>query len=184
MILDEPTNHLDVDAREALVMALNDFEGAVILISHDRHLLAASVDRLWVVRNGTVQNYDGDMEQYRRECLDERSGRKRDKGKAGAAVAGSSADKNEQRKAGAEKRGDVAPLKKAVGVAEKKVTELQGQIEGYDKKLADDTLYTRDPAKAAQLAKERGKLLKDLDAAEAAWLAASEAYEAAVSEMA
>ena len=184
MILDEPTNHLDVDAREALVMALNDFEGAVILISHDRHLLEASVDRLWVVRDGTVANYDGDMAQYRRECLDERSGRKRDKGKAGSGVAGSSADKTEQRKASADKRGDVAPLKKAVSAAEKTVSDLQANIAGYDKKLADDTLYTRDPAKAAQLAKERGKLLKDLEAAEAAWLMASETYEAAVSVLA
>ena len=75
----------------------------------------------------------------------------------------------------------MAPLKKAVGSAEKKVTDLQAEIGTYDKKLADDKLYTRDPAKAAQLAKERGKLLKDLEAAEAAWLEATEAYEAAVS---
>ncbi len=180
MILDEPTNHLDVDAREALVMALNDFEGAVILISHDRHLLEASVDRLWVVRNSTVTNYDGDMAQYRRECLDERSGRKRDKGKAGAQVAGSSADRTEQRKQAAERRGDAAPLKKTMDAAEKRVTDLQLKIGGYDRSLADDTLYARDPAKAALLAKERGQLLKDLEAAEANWLVATESYEAAV----
>ena len=72
LILDEPTNHLDVDAREALVRALNDFEGAVILISHDRHLMDASADRLWIVRGGTVQTYDGDMDSYRTECLAER----------------------------------------------------------------------------------------------------------------
>ena len=87
----------------------------------------------------------------------------------------------EQRKASADKRGDVAPLKKAVSAAENTVSDLQANIAGYDKKLADDTLYTRDPAKAARLAKERGKLLKDLEAAEAAWLMASETYEAAVS---
>ena len=62
LILDEPTNHLDVDAREALVRALNDYEGAVILISHDRHLMDACADRLWIVRGGTVRTYDGDME--------------------------------------------------------------------------------------------------------------------------
>src|ERR1700687_2894874 len=65
LILDEPTNHLDVDSREALIYALNDYEGAVILISHDRHLLEATVDRLWVVRGGTVAPYDGDLETYR-----------------------------------------------------------------------------------------------------------------------
>ena len=72
LILDEPTNHLDVDAREALVRALNDYEGAVILISHDRHLMEACADRLWIVRDGTVRTYDGDMDQYRTECLAER----------------------------------------------------------------------------------------------------------------
>ena len=72
LILDEPTNHLDVDAREALVRALNDYEGAVILISHDRHLMDACADRLWIVRDGTVKTYDGDMDRYRAECLAER----------------------------------------------------------------------------------------------------------------
>jgi ATP-binding cassette subfamily F protein 3 len=67
LILDEPTNHLDVDAREALVRALNDYEGAVIIISHDRHLLDACADRLWIVRGSTVRPYDGDIDQYRAE---------------------------------------------------------------------------------------------------------------------
>ncbi len=72
LILDEPTNHLDVDAREALVRALNDYEGAVILITHDRHLIEACADRLWIVRGGTVRSYDGDVDRYRAECLAER----------------------------------------------------------------------------------------------------------------
>ena len=74
LILDEPTNHLDVDAREALARALNDYEGAVILISHDRHLIDACADRLWIVRGGTVRTYEGDMATYRAECLAERGG--------------------------------------------------------------------------------------------------------------
>jgi ATP-binding cassette subfamily F protein 3 len=61
LILDEPTNHLDIDSREALMLALNDFPGAVILISHDRHLIEATADRLWLVRDGTVAPYDGDL---------------------------------------------------------------------------------------------------------------------------
>ncbi len=65
LILDEPTNHLDIDSRRALIEALNDYDGAVILISHDRHLIEATVDRLWLVNNGTVSNFDGDMEDYR-----------------------------------------------------------------------------------------------------------------------
>ena len=92
LILDEPTNHLDVDSREALIHALNDFEGAVILISHDRHLVEASAERLWIVRNGTVQDYDGDMDSYRELLLSERGG----KGKAKAAEP--KTDKAEQRR--------------------------------------------------------------------------------------
>ena len=73
MILDEPTNHLDIDSREALVQALGDYPGAVILISHDRHLIEASVDRLWLVAGGTVAPYDGDLDDYRRDVLDSRT---------------------------------------------------------------------------------------------------------------
>ena len=69
LILDEPTNHLDIDSREALVMALNEFQGAVVLISHDRHLVEACADRLWLVAEGKVAPYDGDMEDYRRLIL-------------------------------------------------------------------------------------------------------------------
>ena len=74
MILDEPTNHLDIDSREALVQALADYPGAVILISHDRHLIEASVDRLWLVAGGTAAPYDGDLDDYRRDVLDSRNG--------------------------------------------------------------------------------------------------------------
>ncbi len=84
LILDEPTNHLDVDSREALIQALNDFPGAVILISHDRHLIEACVDRLWIVKSGTVRAFDGDLEGYRTELLAERGQRTRSRRDAGA----------------------------------------------------------------------------------------------------
>ena len=95
LILDEPTNHLDIDSRRALIEALNDYEGAVILISHDRHLIEATVDRLWLVNNGTVKTFDGDMEEYR--SLIVQSGKKDDKDKA--ASNGETANKADQRKA-------------------------------------------------------------------------------------
>jgi ATP-binding cassette subfamily F protein 3 len=69
LILDEPTNHLDIDSRTALMEAINDYEGAVILVSHDRFLIEACADRLWLVADGTVQNFDGDMDDYRRFVL-------------------------------------------------------------------------------------------------------------------
>ena len=91
MILDEPTNHLDIDSREALVQALADYSGAVILISHDRHLIEASVDRLWLVADGTVQPFDGDIDDYRRLVLDSRAGTLRKNGGRGASHGGGAA---------------------------------------------------------------------------------------------
>src|SRR4029077_195526 len=78
LILDEPTNHLDIEARAALISAVNDFPGAVVLVSHDRHLLDACADRLWLVSNGTVTAYDGDLEQYRRQVLGSAGGEKKE----------------------------------------------------------------------------------------------------------
>jgi ATP-binding cassette, subfamily F, member 3 len=159
-------------------MALNEYQGAVILISHDRHLLEASVDRLWVVRGGTVANYDGDMAQYRRECLDERSGRKRDKGKGNGA--NSATGREDTRRDAAQRRADVAPLKKEIDKHERRMAELQQKLAELEKRLADPVLHQRDPHKASELAKERGRAVKTLAEAEAAWLAAGEAYESAL----
>jgi ATP-binding cassette, subfamily F, member 3 len=176
MILDEPTNHLDVDAREALVRALNDYAGAVLIISHDRHLLDACADRLWIVRDGTVRSYEGDIDQYRAQCLAER-GADPDagpgKGKAGA---GRPTAQNARRQA-AQSRADLAPLKKALTTAEAEVEHLTKRIEAIDRDLAEGALYQRAPARAQALARERGGLLRARSEAEARWLAADEAYE-------
>ena len=112
LILDEPTNHLDVDSREALIHALNDYEGAVILISHDRHLLEATVDRLWVVRNGTVKPYDGDLESYRLESL---ASGKAAKGANGvkSPVADPKRQRDDERRQAAQRREELAPLAQA-----------------------------------------------------------------------
>jgi ATP-binding cassette, subfamily F, member 3 len=182
LILDEPTNHLDVDAREALVRALNDYEGAVILISHDRHLMDACADRLWIVRDGTVRSYDGDMDQYRAECLAERGGDEGSRGKAKANGGGRQSSQDARRQA-AESRAALAPLKKKVTKAEAEIDLLSKRIAAVDRDLADGTLYQRDPARAQALARERGGLLRAREDAEAAWIAASEAYETAEAEV-
>ena len=183
LILDEPTNHLDVDSREALIHALAEYEGAVILISHDRHLVEASADRLWLVKDGTVRPYDGDMESYRAELLAERSQRAREPRSAHTPVAaGRSGDRAEQRRLAAERRASLAPLKKAVDAAERRVERLAADIAAIDTQLADVALYATDPAKAQQAALDRGRLTKDLAGAEEAWLAAVEAYEQAAAE--
>ena len=179
LILDEPTNHLDVDAREALVRALNDYEGAVILISHDRHLMDACADRLWIVRGGTVRAYDGDMDQYRTECLAERGAdpdAPRAKLKANGAARQTGQDARRQ---AAESRAALAPLRKTVTKAEAEVELLSKRIAAVDRELGDGALYRRDPARAQALARERGGLIRAREGAEAAWLKASEAYEQA-----
>jgi ATP-binding cassette subfamily F protein 3 len=181
LILDEPTNHLDVDAREALIRGLNDYEGAVILISHDRHLIETAVDRLWVVAGGTVTSFDGDMAEYRASLLADREGRVRDKGKSTSDSPASTANRADQRRQAAERRHGLAPLKKAVEAEEKRIAELQRRITALDQKLGDEALYLKEPQKAAQLSRERGELARALSHAEEAWLAASEAYEAAQS---
>ncbi len=179
LILDEPTNHLDVDAREALVRALNDYEGAVILISHDRHLMDASADRLWIVRGGTVRPYDGDMDSYRAECLAER-GADPDAPRAKARGNGAARPTaQEQRRLAAEQRAVLAPLKRRVNSAETEIDRLSRKIAAIDAALADPALYTREPARAQTLARERGELMRAREEAEAQWLSASEAYEAA-----
>ena len=179
LILDEPTNHLDVDAREALVRALNDYEGAVILITHDRHLIDACADRLWIVRGGTVRTYDGDMDQYRAECLAER-GTDPDAPRAKARPNGAARQTaQDARRQAAEWRTALAPLRKNVTKAEAAVELLAKRIAAIDRDLADGGLYGRDPARAQSLARERGGLIRARQDAETAWLAASEAYEQA-----
>jgi ATP-binding cassette, subfamily F, member 3 len=181
LILDEPTNHLDVDAREALVRALNEYEGAVILISHDRHLVDACADRLWIVRGGTVRAYAGDMATYRAECLAERGGEPVAARGGGAAQANGPArlSPQEARRLAAEARAALAPLKNKVAKAEAEIERLARQIAAIDASLADAGLYAKDAARAQALARERGALERARAAAEDAWLAASEAYEAA-----
>jgi ATP-binding cassette subfamily F protein 3 len=182
LILDEPTNHLDVDAREALARALNDYEGAVILISHDRHLIDACADRLWIVRDGTVRAYDGDMATYRAECLAERSGEPvAARGAGGGAKPNGQAklSPQEARRLAAEARAALAPLKKKVTAAEAEIEALARKIAAIDAALADGSLYAKDAARAQSLARDRGALERARTEAEEAWLAASEAYEAA-----
>jgi ATP-binding cassette subfamily F protein 3 len=178
LILDEPTNHLDVDAREALVRALNDYEGAVILISHDRHLIEACADRLWIVRGGSVRTYDGDMDQYRAECLAERGGEDGPRAKSRPAGA-SKQTPQEARRQAAGQRAALAPLRKSVTKAEAEIERLSKNIAVIESALADGTLYAGDAVRAQALARERGELIRAREDAEAAWLEASEAYEAA-----
>ena len=186
IILDEPTNHLDIEARESLMAAINEYEGAVILISHDRSLVEACADRLWLVANGSVASYDGDMEDYRRYLLDQsrKAGARpiapsEDKPQASAPQT----DKREARKLAAQMRETLNPLKKKVTEAERALDALQKDLAKLDEKLADTALYTDKPQEAERLMKRRGEILNGIEKAEEAWLEASETYEEAKAEL-
>ena len=181
IILDEPTNHLDVDSREALVMAINDYEGAFILISHDRHLIETCADRLWLVADGTVKPYDGDLDDYRKWLLDPARRIKpltaEEQAEAEARPAAKpQIDKKEARRIAAQKREQFAPLKKKAQAAEKEVERLQAEVAKHDADLVAK------PEDAARIAKLRADTLKALAKAEEDWLGASAAYDEAMAE--
>ncbi len=181
LLLDEPTNHLDVDSREALVQALNAYEGAVVVISHDRHLVEACADRLWLVAGGTVAPYDGDVDDYRNWLLSQRSA-ERTKARAEAGQQNAAPSRQDMRRQAADRRATLAPLKQAMQSAESEVERISATIAGHDAALADAALYAREPGKAQALAAERGRLARALSAAEATWLEAAEAYELAAAD--
>ncbi|MCV3738421.1 ABC-F family ATP-binding cassette domain-containing protein [Rhizobium sp. TRM96647] len=177
LILDEPTNHLDIDSRRALIEALNDYQGAVILISHDRHLIEATVDRLWLVKDGTVTNFDGDLDEYRTLIV---GGPKPKEDKARPVLSDDGLSKADQRKANADRRASLAPLKKKINEVEALTGKLEKQIQALDTELADPQLYEKNPARAAQKAKERSDAADRLAAAEEHWLELSSEYEEAM----
>ncbi|AMM84679.1 ABC-F family ATP-binding cassette domain-containing protein [Martelella sp. AD-3] len=177
LILDEPTNHLDIDSRNALVRALNDYPGAVILISHDRHLIEATVDRLWLVHDGTVKAYDGDLEDYRDLIVS--GGRKAQKAEAPNAEARS---KSVQRKSAAERRAALAPLKKKIDTAEKKTAKIEQIIARLDADLADPKLYEKAPEKAKVMIQARANAAAELAKIEEEWLSLSAQYEEAMAD--
>lgn len=144
---------------------------------NDRHLIEATVDRLWLVADGTVKTFEGDMEEYRDLVIS--SGRKKDDKTEAAADQTSKAD---QRKANAEKRAQLAPLKKKINEIESLTAKLEKLIQALDKELADPALYEKAPAKAALKVKERGEAASKLSDAEEQWLMLSSEYEDAMAQ--
>jgi ATP-binding cassette subfamily F protein 3 len=167
LILDEPTNHLDIDSRRALLDALNDYEGAVILITHDRSLMELVADRLWLAADGTVKPFDGDMDEYAKFVLD----------RAKQAVKPTQVDrepaKAEPAAAPAKKSVAIEPLKRKIEAAEQVVTRTTRQLAELDAQLADPQLY-KNPTKVAELTKRRDNAKSKLDEAEATWMGLAE----------
>jgi ATP-binding cassette subfamily F protein 3 len=177
IILDEPTNHLDIDSRAALIAAINEHPGAVILVSHDRYLIEACAERIWLVAGGQVVPFDGDLDDYRSLVLGERPAKGDGVQRQRRAPRGGRAD---IRRAAARLRNELAPLRQRVAEAENAVQRLTEEIGRIDAMLADAGLFARDPAKAAALAKARAGAVDALVRAEDEWLAASAELEAAM----
>jgi ATP-binding cassette subfamily F protein 3 len=175
LILDEPTNHLDVDSREALIHAINGYDGAVLLISHDRHLVAACVDRLWIVEGGDVKSFDGDLEDYKKHLLQIRAGERAQK-RGGA----KQDNKKLARKAAAEARKKIAPLKRAVEKAEKTLESLLDKEKQLKELMNDPKLYEAGKEDlVAELSIQAAEIDTAIQDAEEAWSEAEDVYEAA-----
>ncbi|WP_447956698.1 ABC-F family ATP-binding cassette domain-containing protein [Vreelandella sp. EE7] len=185
LLLDEPTNHLDLEMREALTQALSAFEGTVILVSHDRHLLRATVDEFWRVADHRVEPFDGDLDDYRawlKARLEEsRREERQEKNERQAPTV----DRKASRKAAAELREKLRPQKKERDKAEKAMESAQKALESVEENLADAELYT-DPARKAELTDalaEQANCKERVERAEQQWLAAEEALEAMEAEI-
>ena len=169
LILDEPTNHLDIDAREALVKALADFQGAVLLITHDPHLVELIADRLWLVGDGSVRPFDGDLDDYR-ALLAERA---RPAAKADAST------RRDDRRERAEARAALAPLRRQAKEAEATLASLAAERTAIETRLADPALYETGRAIEITTANARlAAIAKESAAAELVWFEAAEALEA------
>ncbi|WP_114391851.1 ABC-F family ATP-binding cassette domain-containing protein [Oleisolibacter albus] len=175
LMLDEPTNHLDIDSREALVEALNDYAGAVIVISHDPHLIELTADRLWLVNDGTAKPFDGDLEDYKRLLLE----KARAEARADKDADSSKTNRKDERRAAAELRAQLAPLRRKVEAVEKRLTQLHTKKAAIEAKLADPTLYTGPSDRVSALQIDLGTIGRDVEAAEMEWLDLSEQLEQA-----
>ncbi len=175
LLLDEPTNHLDLEMRHALALALQGFEGALVVVSHDRHLLRSVTDKLLLVDGGKAQEFDGDLDDYRRWLASEQ--------KEDAAETNSSNDsvsRKEQRRIEAERRKQLQPLKRKVQQLEQQIDKLNEQREAIEEQLAATSIYSEEnKAKLTQLLRNKGELDQSLQQAEEQWMETSEELEAA-----
>ena len=181
LLLDEPTNHLDLDMRHALEVALQSFDGAVVTVSHDRHLLRATCDELWLVADGSVAPFDGDLDDYARWLAARQSAAAAPPGEADGrrGTPRSAATARERRRDAAERRAREKPLRDAVERLERELEAHRERLAEIERELADPALYSSgDADRLAALAKEQAELKRRIDDAETRWLDAAEALDA------
>ncbi|MYM63704.1 ABC-F family ATP-binding cassette domain-containing protein [Pseudomaricurvus sp. HS19] len=178
LLLDEPTNHLDLEMREALTLALQSYPGAVLVISHDRHLLRNTVDEFLLVANGKVEEFNGDLEDYHRWMTDNHRSTDSPASAPATAEAETKVDRRQQRQAAAALRQQLQPLRKKVQAAEKRMEQQQQALSQLEEQLSDQSLYTDSKkAELQALLKQQGELRQTLSETEEEWMTLSEEYE-------
>jgi ATP-binding cassette subfamily F protein 3 len=180
LLLDEPTNHLDLEMRQALVFALQDFEGAIILIAHDRFLLESCVDEFYLIANGQVSDFDGDIDDYQQWLNDE----KKQVTKNNKSTNENTVDKKQVRREQAELRKKAAPLRKQADKLEKQTHQWQTELTQVEESLSNSEIYQSEyKTKLTQLIKQQAQLTADIDENEMHWLEFEEQIEEIMSQV-
>lgn len=192
LLLDEPTNHLDLDMREALSLALSTYKGALILVSHDRHLLEAIADKLWLIDDGNVSEFNGDLNDYQeflnkknreyKEKLNEKTQKQPNQNLVSEKAKAQTYKSKEQKKLEAQKRQSLRPLKLEIEKLEKQMEKIKKSLADIDTTLSDLELYSKEPEKVEILSIERAKLSDELDECEIAWIEKQDELEQAMKE--
>jgi ATP-binding cassette subfamily F protein 3 len=170
LMLDEPTNHLDIESREALIAGLNAYDGAVLIVSHDSELIARVANQLWVVSDGGVTPFSGDIEGYRQSVLKKRQ-----------SIEAVNAEKSKQKqtRSASNRRRALVPLRQAVEKAEQRLEKLEAMREEIENRLADSDLYAGPLEKRVTVNKNRDDVIAALERAEQLWEAAANRLEQA-----
>lgn len=192
LLLDEPTNHLDLDMREALSLALSTYKGALILVSHDRHLLEAIADKLWLIDDGNVSEFNGDLNDYQeflnkknreyKEKLNEKTQNQPKQILFSEKAKAQTYKTKEQKKLEAQKRQSLRPLKLEIEKLEKQMEKIKKSLADIDTTLSDLELYSKEPEKVEILSIERAKLSDELDKCEITWIEKQDELELAMKE--
>ena len=192
LLLDEPTNHLDLDMREALSLALSTYKGALILVSHDRHLLEAIADKLWLIDDGNVSEFNGDLNDYQeflnkknreyKEKLNEKTQNQPKQNLFSEKAKAQTYKTKEQKKLEAQKRQSLRPLKLEIEKLEKQMEKIKKSLADIDTTLSDLELYSKEPEKVEILSIERAKLSDELDKCEITWIEKQDELEQAMKE--
>ncbi|SMF30568.1 ATP-binding cassette, subfamily F, member 3 [Alteromonadaceae bacterium Bs31] len=184
LLLDEPTNHLDLEMRHALTLALQAWEGALVIVSHDRHLLRSTVDEFLLVDSGQVAPFDGTLDDYQNWLLRDEPATGEEEASESAAPTAAKIDRKELRQQQAAIRQQLAPFSKKIKQHEQRITKIGDELNTIEQALADPELYNSESKRLSDLLKKQGELKKQLDEEETAWMNLTEEKEALEAQLA